>query len=153
MSGEGGGHACDTACMWKLEDNWRELVLSVYHVGSRDGTQLVLLGDKHLYSLSHPDAYVISICFSQKLNDVNITVIPIQQMKTLKSRVQITAQGHWVETKSSLLHHATCFFSHHFPDFERTGRQEAGRGSRALCPGYRNTKISHIWICLHCRKS
>lgn len=63
MSGEGGGHACDTACMWKLEDNWRDLVLSVYHVGSRDGTQLVLLRDKRLYSLSHPDAYVISMCF------------------------------------------------------------------------------------------
>lgn len=67
MSGEGGGHACDTACMWKLEDNWRELVLSAYHVGSRDSTQLVLLSDKHLYSLSHPDAYRYFYVFFAKI--------------------------------------------------------------------------------------
>jgi hypothetical protein len=47
--------------------------------------------------------------FSQKLNSVNITVIPILQMRGMKARGQITVQGHWVETKSLPLNHVEGF--------------------------------------------
>jgi hypothetical protein len=32
--------------VWGSEDNFQELVLSFYHVGPRDGTQVVRLGSK-----------------------------------------------------------------------------------------------------------
>lgn len=41
-------------CLWRTEDNFKELVLSSHHVGSRDQTQAVRLGSKHLYHPSDP---------------------------------------------------------------------------------------------------
>lgn len=34
-------------CLWKSEDNLRELVLSFYHVVSGYGTQIIRLGGRH----------------------------------------------------------------------------------------------------------
>lgn len=35
-------------CTWRSEDDLRELVLSVNHAGSGDGTRFIRLGSKHL---------------------------------------------------------------------------------------------------------
>lgn len=40
-------------CVGRAEDNLRELVLGFHHMVSGIGTELVSLGDKNLYSLSH----------------------------------------------------------------------------------------------------
>lgn len=47
-------HGCTwaTVCVWKSGDNIQALVLSFHHVGSRNWTEVVGLGGKHLY-LSH----------------------------------------------------------------------------------------------------
>lgn len=47
------GHACATAHMWKLKDNQQGLFLSFYHMGTRDRTQVISLGSRHSYPLSH----------------------------------------------------------------------------------------------------
>jgi hypothetical protein len=39
--------------MWGSEDDMQQLVFSMYHVGSRDGTQAARLSDRYLYPLSH----------------------------------------------------------------------------------------------------
>lgn len=39
--------------VWRSEDHLEELFLSFYHVGARDGTQMVRLSGKHLYLQSH----------------------------------------------------------------------------------------------------
>lgn len=44
-------------CLWRTEDNFKELVLSSHHVGSRDQTQAVRLGSKHLY---HPVTHALA---------------------------------------------------------------------------------------------
>lgn len=40
------------ACIGKSEGNLWELALSLYHMGLRDQTQMVRLGDKHLAAAS-----------------------------------------------------------------------------------------------------
>lgn len=39
--------------VWRSEDHLEELFLSFYHVGARDGTQMVRLSGKRLYLQSH----------------------------------------------------------------------------------------------------
>lgn len=46
VKGEG---TCTMTCVWRSEDNLKELALSSHHVGSRDQAQAVRLGNKHLY--------------------------------------------------------------------------------------------------------
>lgn len=41
------------ACVWRSEDNFWELVLSFYHVGSWNHTEVVRLGGKVLHQWSH----------------------------------------------------------------------------------------------------
>ena len=38
---------CVTVHVWRSEDNYQELALSLYHVGSRDGTQVVGPAEKN----------------------------------------------------------------------------------------------------------
>ena len=41
-------HVCTMRGMWKSEGNFVGVVLSFYHVGPRDQTQVIRLGSKHL---------------------------------------------------------------------------------------------------------
>lgn len=47
------GHVCATACMWRLKDNLQRLFLSFYHMSAKDRTQVISLGSRHSYPLSH----------------------------------------------------------------------------------------------------
>lgn len=42
-----------TKCEWRSEDNLRESILSIYHAGLRNETQVVGLGLRHLHLLRH----------------------------------------------------------------------------------------------------
>lgn len=44
----------DIVCLWRLEDNIRELVFSFPTVDPRDQTQDVRIGGKHLHPRNHP---------------------------------------------------------------------------------------------------
>lgn len=57
--------------MWWPEDNLWEFVLSFHHVGTEDSTQIIMLGDKHLYQPS----WIILIRLYDFLN------IPLLQVK------------------------------------------------------------------------
>lgn len=42
------GYAHVLACVWRLEGNLQEVILSFHHVGSGDGARVVKLGIKRL---------------------------------------------------------------------------------------------------------
>lgn len=46
-------HTCALACLWRPEDNFGESVLTFYHVGLWDCTQVIRLRCKCPYPLSH----------------------------------------------------------------------------------------------------
>lgn len=43
--------AHDNVYMLSSEDNWPEIVLSIYHVGYGDETQVIMFGGRNLYLL------------------------------------------------------------------------------------------------------
>lgn len=43
---------CLCVCVYKSENNLPELVLSSYHVGLEDQTQVIRFGGKHLYLMN-----------------------------------------------------------------------------------------------------
>lgn len=42
-----------TKYIWSSEGNFQKLLLSFYHKGSKNGTQVVRVGNKYLYPLSY----------------------------------------------------------------------------------------------------
>lgn len=63
-------HTCTLTCtrVWRLEGyNLWELILSLYYVGTRDGTQVVRLSSKPLYLVSHLIGPEILITYIQVL--------------------------------------------------------------------------------------
>lgn len=59
-----------TACVWMSEDNFKESVLSFYHVGSRNGTQVIRIGSKaisldHVINSYNVNNQLVGLCVSK----------------------------------------------------------------------------------------
>lgn len=97
----------DMVCIWRPEDNFRELLLSFYHVGPRNQTQAIRLQGKQFYHVSHLAGPPIILNFHIILSDFGSFVFNTHfricsRLSTLTSKYKLKSSFLRTSMESSL---------------------------------------------------